>query len=136
MTAVRGRFVTYGLIVLLIVGVATETEAWPITSWRLFSGLRTDLRISTTFTIVGRDGTEFPLRLPGDAMAATRHQFSTLARQDPAGQRAKVRAWLEAADVELDRVDHIRLERRRLRLDPDGAAPIELGRTTILEITP
>lgn len=136
MTAVTGRLVTYGLIALLIVGVVTETEAWPITSWRLFSSLRTDQRASTVLTVVDRDGAEFPLRLPGDVIGTTRHQFSTLPRKSPTVQQAKVRAWLEAADVDLARVDHVRLERRRLQLDPDGGDPAELDRITLLEISP
>lgn len=132
----RARIVTYGMAAVLTLGVVNQIEAWPVTSWRLFSGVRTEQAVRTRFVIVGKDGSTSPLRLPGDTVGTTSHQFATLPRLTPADQRDKVRAWLRAGGIDPDEVDRIRLERVRIRFDPDGGPATELDRSVVLELEP
>jgi len=130
----RARVLTYGLVALLVFGVVNEVEAWPVTSYRLFSAVRTDRGLRTDLQLVARDGSVRPLRLDGDTVSTTAHQYRTLPADAPAVQRRKALAWLDAAGVDPATVRAVRLVRVGLRLDPDGGAPTELWRHTLVEV--
>lgn len=133
---IRARIVSNGMVAILTVGVLNQVEAWPITSWRLFSGVRTEQAVRTRFLIVRDDGSTDSLRLHGDTIGTTAHQFATLPHLAPTAQRRKIRTWLRTGGVDPDEVAAVRLERVRLGLDPDGGPAAELDRRIVLEIEP
>jgi hypothetical protein len=108
------RRVTVGTIVVLLLVALSGLEAWPLTSFRLFSNVRTGTTSGYALMVVAPDGTSEPIHLPGNqVLSTTTHQYADLAHESPATQRAKVRAWLDAAGV-----------------DPSDVAAVELVRTT------
>lgn len=50
-------------LVLLLVAGLRSTEAWPLTGWRLFSGIRTDHQMGWSFETVDPAGAAAPLSL-------------------------------------------------------------------------
>lgn len=125
---------TYGLLVVLAFGVVNTVEAWPITSYRLFSQIRTGRSVRQVLVAVDRDGTTRPVRLRGDVATTTAHQFPTLKRLPPAEQRTKVEGWLRIAGIDPSTVRAVRLERVISELDPDGGPPTETSRRLIVEV--
>jgi hypothetical protein len=132
----RARVVTYGLLLVLAFGVWNHVEAWPVTSYRLFSGLRTASASSWVLVAVESDGDLAPVRLRGDTIATTAHQFGDLVDMDEDARRERVGEWLELAGMDPGTVEVVRLDRVTLRLDPDGGPPVETGRRTVVEIVP
>lgn len=133
-TAWLARVVTYGLLAVLAFGVWNHVEAWPVTSYRLFSGVRTGSSAGYQLVAVDRDGTESRVRLTGDTVATTSHQFRMLRTLDPVGQRAKVRTWLQQAGMDPEEVSVVRLEWVTRALDPDGGPSTETGRRVVVTV--
>jgi hypothetical protein len=50
-------------LLLLVVAGLRSTEAWPLTGWRLFSGIRTDHQTGWSFETVDPSGAAAPLSL-------------------------------------------------------------------------
>ena len=102
-------------------------EAWPLTSWRLFSHLRTPRVLGWQATTVSSTGREAPIRF-GGLPAPYRHLpliMRDYATKPPAQQDAICRAWAQAArrrgrDVAGVRIYRttIDLRRHRGRRDP------------------
>lgn len=127
---------TYPLLILLAFAVFQQVEAWPITSYRLFSKVRTDQSIALVLTVVHHNGETATLRLPGDTVTTTRHQYRSLIGAKPAEQKTKVRVWLAAAKIDQRSVRSVRLERVIRRLDPSGGPAKEIRRVTVAEVVP
>ena len=128
------RAVTYGLVLVLGFGVVQQIEAWPITSYRLFSQVRTDRSTSLELVAVGADGTRTLVRPSGEVAATTAHQYRELRLLDPDRQQTQVHAWLDSADVDAEGQAAVRLERVTRRLDPDGGPATELTRVLVVEV--
>lgn len=135
-TAWRARVVTYGLVALLAFAVWTGTEAWPVTSYRLFSSVRTDKSVSLELVAVAPDGTTRTVRFSGGAVAATSHRYRDLVGATPAEQRRLVDAWLSLSGIDRGEVKVVRLERVARRLDPDGGPATVTGRRVLVEVAP
>ncbi|MEO6629671.1 MAG: hypothetical protein ABIP03_14020 [Aquihabitans sp.] len=128
------RVVTYGMVALLAWAAVSSVEAWPITSYRLFSAVRTDRSVSLELVAVTMGGKRQVVSLGhGQLLATTRHQFMLL-RQDPDAERQrKVRAWLRLADIDAATVEQVDLERVERRLDPHGGPATVVARTVVVE---
>lgn len=127
---------TLVVVVALGIGVLGQTEAWPITAYRLFSGVRTGNQVAYELVAVDRDGAARPVRFRGDTVATTAHQFPSLRTLPEAEQREKVRTWLRLADIDPATVTVVRLERVTRRLDPNGGPATETGRRIVVEVHP
>lgn len=129
-----GRLVTYGLVLMLAFGVVEQVEAWPVTSYRLFSQVRTGQ--STTLELVAVDGSgeRSVVRIRGEVAATTSHQYRQLRLLGPAEQREQVRAWLALADIDAGAFATVRLERVTRQLDPDGGPATESSRRLVVEV--
>ena len=131
----RARLVTYPVIAVLAVAVLCTVEAWPVTSFRLFSQVRTDT--STGYELVAIDGggqrSIVQSKISGPA-ATTAHQYLDLRSMAVPDQQARVRAWLHLAGIDPDEVDRVLLERVEQRRDPDGGPPHLIARTVVVEV--
>ena len=92
---VRARVVTYGLLAVLGLAAVTDTEWWPVSSFRLFSGLRRETKVSWQVVTVDDSGVELPARV-GRFGRSYRGAGHLVARLDPAGRGRACRTWLEA----------------------------------------
>lgn len=131
-----GRIITYGLVIGLVVTTVAGIERWPVTSFRLFSTVRTDRSFVLELVATQPDGTrqKVPISASTKGSAGTAHQLAELRLAPSAEQRAKVTAWMNAADMDLDRFEVAVLERVERRLDPDGGPPLEIRRSVVLEV--
>lgn len=129
-----GRLVTYGLVLVLAFGVVEQKEAWPVTSYRLFSQVRTGQSTMLELVAVDDDGERSVVRPRGEVAATTRHQYRQLRLLDPAAQQVQVRAWLNAAGIDENEVATARLERVTRQLDPDGGPATETSRRLVVEV--
>jgi len=126
--------VTYGLLAVLAFGVWNHTEAWPITSYRLFSQVRTGTSSSLQLVALDADGARQPVRPRGDTVATTAHQLHRLPTLDRAEQRRRAVAWLREAGIDPSTVRTVLVERVTVALDPDGGPSRETGRRVVVEI--
>ena len=133
-----GRIISYGLVIGLVLVTVAGIERWPVTSFRLFSTVRTDRSFVLELVAIEPDGTRqrVPISRSTKGSAGTAHQLGELRAAPPAEQRAKVTAWMNAADMDLDRFELVALERVERRLDPDGGPPLEVRRAVVLEVVP
>lgn len=130
------RIVTYGILAVLAFGVWNHTEAWPVTSYRLFSHVRTGTSSSLELVAVDLDGEARVVRPRGEVGALTGHQYRDLVGLDVASQRTLVRAWLDLAEIDPSTVQVVRLEQVGRQLDPDGGPSTETRRTVLVEVVP
>jgi hypothetical protein len=130
------RALTYGTVVGLLAAAAGNVERWPITSFRLFSAVRTDRVTSLELVVVDRDGHRHPLPTNRAGGPTTAHQLHDLRTLAPAARRRKVRAWLRLAGWDPDAVDRVVLERVERRLDPDGGPARVVGRRAVVVVDP
>lgn len=128
------RVVTYGLVLVLAFGVVQQVEAWPVTSYGLFSQVRTGQSAALELVAVAEDGRRTVVRPRGEVAATTSHQYRELRRLTPADQETAVRAWLGAAGVDVEGLAVVRLERVTRRLDPDGGPATVLSRTLVVQV--
>lgn len=132
----RARWVT-GVAVAALLGVAAaEVELWPLTSYRLFSGVRTGTQAADELVAVGPDGTRTPVPLAADdqVLATTSHQYRLLRDVDAARQRAMVGAWLDLAGIDPADVATVRVERVRRTMDARTLAAQVTDRAVLVEI--
>ena len=105
------RAFAYGFVALLLVFVFRDQEWWPLTSWHLFSHVRSDITRSYEARTVGHDGTVRPLRfagLPNGAQLEDRllPHIGTL----PAARQASTcDAWLKLAQKRGDDAGGLRI---------------------------
>ena len=130
------RRVTVGTIVALLLVALSGLEAWPLTSFRLFSTVRTGTTTSYQLVAVAPDGTPTPVRLPGNqVLSTTGHQYPDLPHESAQTQRAKVRAWLDAAGIDASDVAAVELVRTTKKPDAAGV-PQVTDRTVVVRVTP
>jgi len=130
------RRVTVGTIVVLLLVALVQLELWPLTAFRLFSTVRTGHSAGLQLVAIAPDGTEQPLRLPGDQVfSTTSHQYPDLPHESAAVQRAKVRAWLVACGIDPADVAKVELVRTSRSADASGT-PRVTGTKVLLEVTP
>jgi len=134
---VRARVVTYGVVGLLLATAATGTEAWPLTSFRLFSMVRTSTATELELVAVHADGARSPVRFGtgNPVLATTADLLDDVVDQEPERQRAMVRAWLDAAHLAPDDVDVVRVERVERTLGAD-LSRTEVSREVVVEVRP
>jgi hypothetical protein len=135
-TGVVARLVTYGLVLGLVLGAWAEVEHWPVTSFRLFSVVRTDRSYGLELVAVtsGGDRERVAPKGSGQVVANLSHQLQQLRGEQPAQARKRVLALLDLADMDPDRYAAVNLERVERRLDPDGGPPSEVRRTVVAEV--
>ena len=132
----RARWVT-GLAVAVLLGVAAaELELWPLTAYRLFSGVRTGSQASLELVAVGPDGTRTPVPLDADdqVLATTSHQYRHLRDVGPARQRAMAAAWLDVAGIDPADVATVQVERVRRTMDPRTLGTRTTDRDVVVEV--
>ncbi len=124
--------VTCGILLVFTVAVVTDGEAWPITSFRLFSHVRTDTTASTTLVAVDDDGGEHPVRADADHVFVKRTtvRYATLRSVAPGRARVMVEAWLVSAGLDPADFESVELHRRTSRLHADGSPPEVLDEHT------
>jgi len=117
------------LIGALLASAIFAWEPWPLTSFRLFSHVRSDSQTSWRATLVDAAGAEAPYALGSSARGFRNFGFR-MAEFAATGQgrRAELcRAWIDAApDVARRRAVEVRLYRRSWLLserEHDRAAP-------------
>ncbi|GAB2460712.1 hypothetical protein [Xylanimonas ulmi] len=125
----RARAVTYGMVAVLLVAAVTHVELWPLTSFRLFSSVRTGGGAAYELTAVADDGARTRVPARGQLLAA-------LPRRSPDAAVAQVDAWLGDAGIDPASVDVVVLERASWRLDPETLTRRETGREVVLEVRP
>jgi hypothetical protein len=131
-----GRVVTYGVVAGLLVAAQLELEVWPVTSFRLFSQIRTDRSVGMQLVAVDADGARVPVPLDdvSDRVGNVVQQLELLRTDDPEVQRAKAIAWLQLVGIGPEGVERAELERVQRRLDPDGGPATVVGRTVVVVI--
>lgn len=132
----RARLVTWTLVAGLLVAAQLEVEAWPITSFRLFSQVRTGRAVGLELIAIDTAGDRHLVPLAGEAgRVGNVVQQLELLRTDPVEtRRAKVLAWLELVGIDPAGLTQVDLERVVRQLDPDGGPAVEMGRTLIAEV--
>jgi len=128
-----GRLVTYGLVLGLLVGAWTHTEHWPVTSFRLFSSVRTDRSFGLELVAVGPNGERerIPASAGEGATVGSIHQLTDLRNAPPAVRRERVLSMMERAGLDVADYRVAQLERVERRLDPDGGPSTEVARTVV-----
>ena len=134
---VRARAVTYGVVGLLLATAVAGAEAWPLTSFRLFSGVRTDTTTTLELVAVRDGGAQVPVRFAtgNPVLASTAHLLDDVARHGVERRRAMVRAWLDAADLDPGGVAAVQVERvvRTVGVDLSRS---EVSREVVVEVQP
>lgn len=133
---VRGRVVTY-LALLVVMGVAlTGQEAWPLSSFALFSRVRTGESVSVQVVALRRDGREELVDL-GRRHSATRgatHLIPHLRAKPRAVQVAEVSSWMQEAGIDPSDVVAARIYRTVREVSRDGTPGKVLRRRMTLQI--
>ena len=131
-----GRIVTYGVVAGLLVAAQLEVEAWPVTSFRLFSQVRTDRSVGLELVAVDPGGGRHPVVLDGvaDRVGNVAQQLDLLRSDPPEVQRAKASAWMELVGVDPAKMARVELERVQRRLDPDGGPAQVEDRSVVAEV--
>jgi hypothetical protein len=116
-------------IVAIIASAVCVWEPWPLTSFRLFSHVRTDQQIAWRATTVDAAGTElaYPLDDVGDGLRNFGFRMAEFVGADTARRQQICDTWLDEAPETVGRQPvEIRLYERTWLLsdrDDDGARP-------------
>lgn len=126
------RGVTIGVLVVFAFAAWNTVEAWPITSFRLFSQVRTANASSTTLVAIDADGDAHPVEADPDHpfVPRTKHEYPLLRDATPARAHAMVDAWLRAAGMDPDDFVAVELRRKSLVYAPDGSSRHVTGERT------
>lgn len=128
------RRVTVGAVGLLLLVGLVEVELWPLTSYRLFSEVRTPDRVSTRLVAELPDGSTQTL-VPGGTnpvLRTTTHQYGRLRHAGPVERAQLTQAWLAATGTAPDDVVELRLERVHQRMDAHSLRWADLSTETIV----
>ncbi|MBA2478667.1 MAG: hypothetical protein H0V38_08675 [Sporichthyaceae bacterium] len=130
------RTVTYGLCGgLLLLGIA-QVEVWPLSAFRLFSGVRGPEATSWQVVVVDSDGSERLLDLAGmpDRVGLPHHLLPRLVDASPAVREDVLETYVEAAGAGTSAV-RVRVYRvvSRTSTEPD-VANIQLSRHVAYEV--
>ena len=128
------RVVTYGLILVLGFGTVAQVEAWPLTSFELFSHRRTGESTVLELVAFSSVGRRTVVRTQGPMMSASRHQYQDLDRIDPTRRRTEVLAWLAVAGIDPKGLTEVQLERVTRELDPRGGPATVVERTLVVRV--
>jgi len=121
----RGRIVTYGALLAVALVAFTGQEAWPLSSFSLFSEIRTGQSISWELVSVDGAGREHPVPLGRDlevSRGAT-HLMPGFHARSRREQQARAEAWLRGSGVALSTVRAVRIYRVVHQVSTDGRAP-------------
>ena len=131
-----GRVVTYGMVAGLLVAAQLEVEVWPVTSFRLFSQIRTDRSVALQLVAVDAQGARLPVPLDdvSDRVGNVVQQLELLRTDDTEVQRAKATAWLQLVGIGPEGVVRAELERVQRRLDPAGGPATVVDRSVVVVI--
>ncbi len=134
---VRGRIVSVALVGTLVVVGLAGAEAWPFSSFALFSTVRTGEIWSRRLAAVDPEGAEHAVDFWSDPVAArsARHELPELGALDAARRRSAVRTWLELGGLDPGRFVAVRVYRVRLALPTEEDAHAEeLARQLVVEV--
>jgi hypothetical protein len=131
-----GRVVTWSLLAVVAVAAVTGLELWPLTSFRLFSEVRTADQSRLELVAEHLDGTEEPLLVTqtNPVLVTTDRQYPDLPRQPEQVQREKVLAWLSVSGVDPATVGSVRLDRVARAYDEATRTWVDVGRTTVVDV--
>lgn len=119
------RVFAYGFVALLLAFVFRDQEWWPLTSWHLFSHVRSDVERSYEVRSVSRDGTVRPLRfagLPNGAQLEDR-LLPHIGALPASRQATTCKAWLELAQKRGDDAVGLRIYLVQRKLPRDDGKP-------------
>jgi hypothetical protein len=113
------RRVTYGTLGVLLAAGAAQVDFWPLSAYKMFSGIRTDTTTSTRLVATLDDGTETTVDRGSDPVLGHTQSFlPKLADADPATRQILLTVWLEQAGIDPAEVRELRTERVHRVLDP------------------
>lgn len=113
------RRVTYGTLGVLLAAGLAQVDFWPLSAYKLFSGVRTDTVTSTRLVATLDDGRESMVGRGSDpVLGPTQNFLPRLADADPAARRVMLTTWLDQAGLDPAEVREVRSERVRRVVDP------------------
>ncbi len=125
----RARRVTYGLVAVLLIAALAHLELWPLTSFRLFSSMRTATGSTLQLVATTSDGVR-------TTVPAKPQMLARLPEASDVEAVTMVDAWLDDAGLDLAQTRTVTLERRMWRLDPETMESHETGRVVLREVEP
>ena len=130
------RWVTCGTLVVILLGAAAEAEIWPITSFKLFSSVRTAGGVTSSLIAVDANNAEVPVPIPTpEILATTSYQLERLAAEPESVQRDMARAWLELAGMDPDDYTTVALHRTAWTMDAATRERVTSADKILVEVT-
>lgn len=131
------RRVLTTMMVLLLGSAVSGLELWPLSSYRLFSVVRSDSHAARVLVAVHGDGSRTPVHFGADnpVVATTAHLLDDVRHQSPQRQRRMAEAWLAVSDANLEDVVGLRVEIVRRVQDPDNLLWTEESRSIEADVT-
>ena len=113
------RRVTYGTLSMLLAAGMAQVDFWPLSAYKLFSGVRTDTLTTTQLVATLDDGREATVGRGTDpVLEYTQNFLPRLADAGPDARRIMLTTWLEQAGLDPAEVRELRTERVRRVVDP------------------
>lgn len=113
------RRVTYGTLSMLLAAGMAQVDFWPLSAYKMFSGVRTDTVTSTRLVATLDDGREATVGRGADpVLEYTQNFLPRLADAGPDARRIMLTAWLEQAGLDPAEVRELRTESVRRVVDP------------------
>ncbi|MEU4388690.1 hypothetical protein [Promicromonospora sp. NPDC023805] len=113
------RRVTYGTLSMLLATAVAQVDFWPLSAYKLFSGVRTDTVTTTRLVATLDDGREATVgRGPDPVLSPTQGFLPRLPDADPGARRVMLTTWLEEAGLDPAAVRELRTEHVRRVVDP------------------
>ncbi|WP_275003161.1 hypothetical protein [Promicromonospora iranensis] len=113
------RRVTYGTLSMLLAAGVAQVDFWPLSAYKLFSGVRTDTVTATRLVATLDDGRETAVGRGTDpVLGPTQNFLPELDDADPATRQVMLTTWLEQAGLDPGAVRDLRTERVRRVVDP------------------
>lgn len=113
------RRVTYGTLSMLLAAGVAQVDFWPLSAYKLFSGVRTDTATSTRLVATLDDGREMTVGRGSDPVLGPTQRFlPQLADADPRTRQVMLTTWLEQAGLDPAEVRELRTEHVLRVMDP------------------
>jgi hypothetical protein len=113
------RRVTYGTLSMLLAAGMAQVDFWPLSAYKMFSGVRTDTLMTTQLVATLDDGREATVGRGTDpVLEYTQNFLPRLADAGPDARRIMLTTWLEQACLDPAEVRELRTERVRRVVDP------------------
>lgn len=126
------RRVTYGTLAVLLLAGAAQVDFWPLSAYKLFSGVRTDTVTATRLVATLDDGTEAVVDRGADpVLAPTQNLVPRVAEAVPSAREVMLGVWLEQAGLRPTAVREVRAERVRRVVDPATLTWSETARDVV-----